>query len=83
MLKVGGMWVSPVEVEATLVRHAAVLDDRPWPCGRVCLAGGILGRLDDMLVVRGDGPRHPRRDRRRHPAQRSLLRAEGPPPDAP
>ena len=26
MLKVGGIWVSPVEVEATLVRHAAVLE---------------------------------------------------------
>jgi benzoate-CoA ligase len=25
-LKVGGIWVSPVEVEATLVRHAAVLE---------------------------------------------------------
>jgi phenylacetate-CoA ligase len=31
------------------------LDDRPCPCGRtsVRLAGGILGRLDDMLIVRG------------------------------
>jgi len=26
MLKVGGIWVSPIEVEATLVRHAAVLE---------------------------------------------------------
>jgi len=26
MLKVGGIWVSPVEVEATLVRHQAVLE---------------------------------------------------------
>ena len=26
MLKVGGIWVSPVEVEATLVRHTAVLE---------------------------------------------------------
>jgi benzoate-CoA ligase family protein len=26
MLKVGGIWVSPVEVEGTLVRHAAVLE---------------------------------------------------------
>jgi benzoate-CoA ligase family protein len=26
MLKVGGIWVSPVEVEATLVRHEAVLE---------------------------------------------------------
>jgi benzoate-CoA ligase family protein len=26
MLKVGGIWVSPVEVEATLIRHAAVLE---------------------------------------------------------
>jgi len=31
------------------------LDDRRCPCGRtfVRLAGGILGRLDDMLIVRG------------------------------
>ena len=28
MLKVGGIWVSPVEVEATLVRHPAVLEAR-------------------------------------------------------
>jgi benzoate-CoA ligase len=26
MLKVGGIWVSPVEVEATLIRHSAVLE---------------------------------------------------------
>ena len=26
MLKVGGMWVSPVEVESTLFQHAAVLE---------------------------------------------------------
>jgi benzoate-CoA ligase len=26
MLKVGGIWVSPIEVEATLVKHAAVLE---------------------------------------------------------
>jgi benzoate-CoA ligase len=26
MLKVGGIWVSPVEVEATLIKHAAVLE---------------------------------------------------------
>jgi benzoate-CoA ligase len=26
MLKVGGIWVSPVEVEATLIRHPAVLE---------------------------------------------------------
>jgi phenylacetate-CoA ligase len=33
----------------------ARLDERPCPCGRtfVRLAGGILGRLDDMLIVRG------------------------------
>ena len=31
------------------------LDDRPCRCGRTFqrLAGGILGRADDMLVVRG------------------------------
>src|SRR5207244_420644 len=26
MLKVGGIWVSPIEVEATLIRHPAVLE---------------------------------------------------------
>src|SRR6185295_10823169 len=26
MLKVGGIWVSPMEVESTLMRHAAVLE---------------------------------------------------------
>jgi benzoate-CoA ligase len=26
MLKVGGIWVSPVEVEATLIKHASVLE---------------------------------------------------------
>ena len=26
MLKVGGIWVSPVEVEATLIKHPAVLE---------------------------------------------------------
>jgi benzoate-CoA ligase len=26
MLKVGGIWVSPIEVEATLIKHAAVLE---------------------------------------------------------
>jgi benzoate-CoA ligase len=26
MLKVGGIWVSPIEVEATLIKHPAVLE---------------------------------------------------------
>jgi benzoate-CoA ligase family protein len=39
MLKVGGIWVSPVEVEATLVRHPAVLE------------AAVVGREDtDRLV---------------------------------
>jgi len=39
MLKVGGIWVSPVEVEGTLVRHAAVLE------------AAVVGREDtDRLV---------------------------------
>jgi benzoate-CoA ligase len=39
MLKVGGRWVSPVEVEATLIRHAAVLE------------AAVVGREDiDRLV---------------------------------
>jgi len=39
MLKVGGIWVSPIEVEGTLVRHAAVLE------------AAVVGREDtDRLV---------------------------------
>ena len=39
MLKVGGIWVSPVEVEATLIRHDAVLE------------AAVVGREDtDRLV---------------------------------
>jgi len=39
MLKVGGMWVSPAEIEATLVAHPAVIE------------AGVVGRLDgDGLV---------------------------------
>ena len=39
MLKVGGIWVSPVEVENTLIKHAAVLE------------AAVVGREDtDRLV---------------------------------
>ena len=39
MLKVGGIWVSPVEVEATLIRHPAVLE------------AAVVGREDtDRLI---------------------------------
>ena len=39
MLKVGGIWVSPIEVEATLIRHPAVLE------------AAVVGREDtDRLV---------------------------------
>ena len=39
MLKVGGIWVSPVEIENTLVEHAAVQE------------AGVIGRRDaDDLV---------------------------------
>src|SRR5438552_12844400 len=40
MLKVGGMWVSPAEVEATLCEHAAVLE------------AGVVGQTDDGGLVR-------------------------------
>ena len=40
MLKVGGIWVSPVEVEATLVRHAAVLE------------AAVVGREDSDRLVK-------------------------------
>ena len=40
MLKVGGIWVSPVEVEATLVAHPAVLE------------AAVVGQEDDDRLVK-------------------------------
>ncbi|MGH7418731.1 MAG: benzoate-CoA ligase family protein, partial [Candidatus Rokuibacteriota bacterium] len=40
MLKVGGIWVSPIEVEATLIRHAAVLE------------AAVVGREDSDRLVK-------------------------------
>jgi benzoate-CoA ligase len=40
MLKVGGIWVSPVEVEATLIRHPAVLE------------AAVVGVEDDDRLVK-------------------------------
>jgi benzoate-CoA ligase family protein len=40
MLKVGGIWVSPVEVESTLLSHAAVLE-----CA-------VVGQVDDMQLIK-------------------------------
>jgi len=40
MLKVGGIWVSPFEVEATLVQHGAVLE------------AAVIGREDDERLVK-------------------------------
>jgi benzoate-CoA ligase len=40
MLKVGGIWVSPVEVEATLIKHAAVLE------------AAVVGREDSDRLVK-------------------------------
>jgi benzoate-CoA ligase len=40
MLKVGGIWVSPVEVEATLVAHPAVLE------------AAVVGREDEQKLVK-------------------------------
>ena len=40
MLRVGGEWVAPAEVEATLIAHASVLEV------------AIVGELDDRGVVR-------------------------------
>jgi benzoate-CoA ligase len=40
MLKVGGIWVSPVEVEGTLVKHPAVLE------------AAVVGREDDERLVK-------------------------------
>jgi benzoate-CoA ligase len=40
MLKVGGIWVSPVEVEATLIKHPAVLE------------AAVVGREDSDRLVK-------------------------------
>jgi benzoate-CoA ligase len=40
MLKVGGIWVSPVEVEATLIKHPAVLE------------AAVVGHEDDDRLVK-------------------------------
>ncbi len=40
MLKVGGQWVAPAEVEATLIRHPAVLE-----CG-------VVGRVDEDELIK-------------------------------
>jgi benzoate-CoA ligase len=40
MLKVGGIWVSPIEVEATLIRHQAVLE------------AAVVGKEDDDRLVK-------------------------------
>ena len=40
MLKVGGIWVSPVEVEATLIKHPAVLE------------AAVVGKEDDDKLVK-------------------------------
>jgi benzoate-CoA ligase len=40
MLKVGGIWVSPVEVEATLIQHPAVLE------------AAVVGQEDDDRLVK-------------------------------
>jgi benzoate-CoA ligase len=40
MLKVGGVWVSPIEVENTLIQHAAVLE------------GAVVGHEDDDRLVK-------------------------------
>ena len=49
MLKVGGLWVSPIEVENALIAHAAVLE-----CG-------VVGREDHDGLVEADGVRRPAR----------------------
>ena len=40
MLKVGGIWVSPIEVEATLIQHAAVLE------------AAVVGQEDEDRLVK-------------------------------
>jgi benzoate-CoA ligase len=56
MLKVGGIWVSPVELENTLIEHASVLEcgvgartDRDGlmkPYAYIVLRAGIMGTPD-------------------------------------
>src|SRR2546422_6356716 len=48
MLKVGGIWVSPVEVEATLVRHPAVLE------------AAVVGQEDSDRLVKPKAVRRPK-----------------------
>jgi acyl-coenzyme A synthetase/AMP-(fatty) acid ligase len=40
MLKVGGIWVSPIEVENTLIKHPAVLE------------AAVVGREDSDRLVK-------------------------------
>jgi benzoate-CoA ligase len=40
MLKVGGIWVSPVEVENTLIQHSAVLE------------AAVVGQEDDDHLIK-------------------------------
>ena len=53
MLKVGGQWVSPAEVEATLVAHPAVLE-----CGVVGQAGkdGLVKPFAFVVLKPGGVP---------------------------
>jgi 4-hydroxybenzoate-CoA ligase/benzoate-CoA ligase len=50
MLKVGGIWVSPVEVESTLISHAAVLE-----CAVVGLADSAELIKPKAIVVLNQG----------------------------
>ena len=61
MLKVGGIWVSPVEVENALIEHAAVLE-----CG-------VVGREDRDGLTKPLRVRRARDRRRRHARARREL----------
>ena len=76
MLKVGGLWVSPVEIETVLREHAAVTDcavvghyDNAQllkPKAFVCLGGGVdasnelLGELLKLCAGKLDAHKRPR-----------------------
>jgi benzoate-CoA ligase len=54
MLKVGGIWVSPVEVEATLIQHQAVLEAAV--VGRKTTTGWSSPRLRRLRTVSASTP---------------------------
>ena len=64
MLKVGGIWVSPIEVENTLIKHPAVLE------------AAVVGQRGQRSARQAAGVRRPEGSgRRRRPALADELKA--------